>query len=524
MHENLFQNKTTTEHFLVNPQNLERFLSELSVDIPLGALDDILSALDSLKYAELSGMVRFGIIQKMDAAAQPFLQSVASDYLYSRRLSRSEEDRLWTAVYNVRIGLVKQYEVCLMAAGRQDQKGGQLKYQLPLLIVRLLAGLGEVQKWSSFRYDEMRSEFWITLGAAYLLAETEGFSRNPLQIFPEKGEMISPAHKYLKAQVFQVSSLDALRPQEIDLADRLIVYLLSSFELGSERRPESLFWVDASVPNPPGRMATCPQASTPGMRFFHPGVAVERLNGLITDLEQGRELPSQIDPDKHCSSNSILLVMRHLMAYWSASPPQRVHERHPVTHQVSVLPGLVSCLVVFSQEFGGRPAGLPLETWVVENVSRGGFGVTVEQTKGDWLKVGALLALKSDLVEGWVVAVVRRYHRVGESGAQVGMATISRRVACVDLRPRTPPGALPSPRNEPALWLQDNGGQGEVILVLPPQTFDINANMEFDYRGRIVLLKPTTLLELGSGYEIAQYKAMVAAPASPAPEKKGIPW
>lgn len=522
MHENLFQNKA--EHFLVNPQNLDRFLSELSTDAALGALDEILSALDSLKYAELSGMVRFGIIQKVDAAAQVFLQSVANDYLHSRRLSRSEEDRLWMAVYNVQIGLVKQYEVCLMAAGRQDQKGGQLKYQLPLLIVRLLAALGEVQKWSCFRYSAVHAEFWTTLGGAYLLAESEGFSRNPLQIFPEQGEMISPAHEYLKAQIFQVSSLDSLRPQEIDLADRLIAYLLSSFEFGSEKMPGSLFWVDASLSNPPGRMGTCPENTAPGMRFFHPGVAVERLNGLIADLEHGRELPREIDPEKHCPSNMVLLTMRHLLAYWSANPPQRVHDRHPVTHQVSVLHGLVSCLVIFSPEFGGRPAGLPLESWVVDNVSRGGFGVTVEHIKGDWLKVGALLALRSDLVEGWVVAVVRRYHRIGDTGAQVGMATLSRRVACVDLRLRTPPGGIPSPRNEPGLWLQDNGGQGEVILVLPPQTFDPKNNLEFDYKGRLVLLAPTALLEQGSGYEIAQYRATVAAPVSVEPVNKGIPW
>lgn len=523
MHENLFQTKT--EHFLANPQSLDRFLSELPADSPLGTLDELLSALDSLKYAELPGVIRFSIIQKMDVAAQPCLQSVANDYLYSRRLSRSEEDRLWTAVHSVRMGLVKQYEVCLMGAGRQDQKGAQLKYQLPLLIVRLLAALGEVQKWSCFRYDAVDAEFWSMLGGAYLLAETEGFSRSPLQIFPEQEEMVSPAHEYLKAQVFQVSWLDSLRPQEIELADRLIAYLLSSFEFGSEKLPESRFWVDASLSNPPARMETFSESSAPGLRFFHPGMAMERLSGLIEDLEHGREWPREIDPDRRYSNNTVLLVMRHLLAYWSATPPKRVHDRHPVTHQVSVLPGLVNCLVVFSPEFGGRPAGLPLETWVVDNVSRGGFGVTVQKVKGDWLKVGALLALRSDLVEGWVIAVVRRYHRVGDAGAQVGMATLSRRVACVELRSRTPPGSIPSPRNDPGLWLQDNGGQGEVILILPPQTFDPKANLEFDYKGRLVLLTPTALLEQGSGYEIAQYKATIATAAPPEnKENKGIAW
>ena len=89
-----------------------------------------------------------------------------------------------------------------------------------------------------------------------------------------------------------------------------------------------------------------------------------------------------------------------------------------------VLPGLVNAFVVFSPEFGGKPMGLPLESWIVENVSRGGFGATIQDIKGDWLKVGALLSLQPEGAENWVVGVVRRYHRLSEQEAQVAVVEI----------------------------------------------------------------------------------------------------
>ena len=62
--------------------------------------------------------------------------------------------------------------------------------------------------------------------------------------------------------------------------------------------------------------------------------------------------------------------MRHLASYWAPVPPQRQHVRHRVKHRVAVLPGLVNAFVVFSPEFGGKPMGLPLESWIVENLAR----------------------------------------------------------------------------------------------------------------------------------------------------------
>lgn len=510
MLENLFQGKS--DHPLADPRELKRVLSELPADNAFRALDEIMGWLESCQGGELPALARFSVVRQLDEAAQPHLKRLARDYLHSPRLSRSEEKRLWTIIYGFWTVLARHYEACLDAAGQKDKNAEQLKPHLPLLTARIIAALGAELKWAHFRYGPVTDEHWVRLGRPYLLADSEGFSNKSLQMYPGQGGVASPAGEYLKVLVFQASSLDCLLPLEIELAERLIAHLLPDFVFARDSSPQSVYWVDAAKPLPPVRLARLPQEISGTLRFFQPGDAENRLLALIHDVERGGEIPASLNLGGSYPVKTVLPVMRHLASYWAPVPPQRQHVRHRVKHRVAVLPGLVNAFVVFSPEFGGKPMGLPLESWIVENVSRGGFGATIQDVKGDWLKVGALLSLQPEGAENWVVGVVRRYHRLSEHEAQVGIETLSRRVASVEVRPRAA-SSYAIAAGSPGLWLQDDNPQGEVRFVLPLNTFDVRENLEFDYNGRRVYLTPAMLLEQGGDYELARYRATVAAPA-----------
>ena len=51
-----------------------------------------------------------------------------------------------------------------------------------------------------------------------------------------------------------------------------------------------------------------------------------------------------------------------------------------------------------SLDFQAKNAG---ESWIVENISEGGFGAIVPQVKGDWIKVGSLLGVQSETAQYW---------------------------------------------------------------------------------------------------------------------------
>lgn len=507
----IFQGKS--DHPLADAGELRRVLHELPADNAFRSLDEIMGWLESCEAGDLAGFTRFSIVRQLDEAAQPHLKRLARDYLHSPRLSRSEERRLWTIIHGFWEVVARQYECCLEGAEAKDRNGEQLKPHLPLLTARIIAALGTALKWQHFRYGPVQGDHWVRMGRPYLLAERLGFSGKTLQMYPGQGGVASPAGEYLKVLLFQSSSLDCLLPLEIELAERLIAHLLPDFILTRESGPGSVYWVDAARPMPPVRLAQLPDTLAPTLRFFQPGEAENRLLALIREIERGNEVPASLNLGGSYPAKTVLPVMRHLASYWAPVPPQRQHVRHRVKHRVAVLPGLVNAFVVFSPEFGGKPMGLPLESWIVENVSRGGFGATVQEIKGDWLKVGALLALQPEGAENWVVGVVRRYHRVSDQEAQVGIETLSRRIASVEIRPRAA-SSYAIDAGAPGLWLQDDNPQGEVRFVLPVHTFDVRESLEFDYNGRRVFLAPVALLEQGGDYEVARYRATVAAPAA----------
>jgi hypothetical protein len=81
----------------------------------------------------------------------------------------------------------------------------------------------------------------------------------------------------------------------------------------------------------------------------------------------------------------------------------------------SVLQRAGQCFRGFFRRIRRRPAGLQMESWVVENVSRGGFGAVLGNVPGEWLKVGALIAMQPEGGDNWLVGVIRRYHRETEN-------------------------------------------------------------------------------------------------------------
>jgi hypothetical protein len=201
----------------------------------------------------------------------------------------------------------------------------------------------------------------------------------------------------------------------------------------------------------------------------------------------------------------LIPVLQHLVAYLAPVPPQRSHDRHRVKHRISVLNGLINAFVVFSSEFGGRPAGLQIESWVVENVSRGGFGALLNSIPGEWLKVGALLAMQPEGGDNWLLGIVRRYHREAELEARIGIQTLATKAVAIECRPRTS-SSYGAAATLPALLLLDGNPAGEVRVVLPANSFDLRESLDYQLDGRRFLLNPVELLEHTLDYEVARYR------------------
>jgi len=500
---NLFSPRS--DHPLADARELKRILAELPVDNDAKVVDEVLGWFESLHHVDDFRVDHyFKVLRQLDEAAQPHLRRLARDYLNSPRLSKVEERRLWSINYAYWSEIAGLYAYCLERVRQNPKEKGSdaLKSALPLAAARLLAARAAQLKWMAYRYGPIGDELWRGLGQAYLAAEAAGYLHKSLQLYPQLGGT-SAMQQYLQALVLHSSSMGSLLPLEIELADRLVAHLLSGFVFSTAVHPDSVYWVDAAQGAAPVRLARLPGQVTATLRFFSPGSAPKALNELIRTVERG-DLPGELNLGAPYPPKVLLPVLRHLALYWAPEPPQREHQRYAVKTRIAVLHGFDDCFTVFAGKVARLGKERNAESWVVENVSLGGFGAGVAELCGEWLKVGALLGMQPEGGDNWVLGVVRRYSKESDSQANVGIQSLSRQAQSVELGPRTSGVSAAEPI--PGIWLREGNGPGEAHLVLPSASFDLREKLEFSHDGRRYLLEPVELEEHGGDYEIGRYR------------------
>jgi hypothetical protein len=199
----------------------------------------------------------------------------------------------------------------------------------------------------------------------------------------------------------------------------------------------------------------------------------------------------------------LLKVLQHLSLYWSPVPPQREHVRHAVKSRMAVLQGFDNSLSVFAGNVSRLGVERLAESWVVENVSLGGFRAGMDEV-GDWLTIGSLLCLQPEGGDNWVLGIVRRRSVSTDSRASIGIQTLSRNPQSIELRPCV--SGLPASEAIPGIWLREDRATEQIRLVLPPGGCDMRMPLKFSHEDKRYLLVPMELEESGRGFEIGVYQ------------------
>jgi hypothetical protein len=344
---------------------------------------------------------------------------------------------------------------------------------------------------------------WGVLNKVYLVVEERGAAQAKVTLSTTLPGETSPRQEYLKAAMFSASSPDGLLPLEVELAERLIADLVAGFLFSAVPARDHLFWIDLQRAAAPQRaVKAMPETAT--LRCFGPGTAFAVLEGHVQKIRASGEVPSGINLGGTYDPEVVLDVMEHLLIYWAMEPPERKHARHPVKSRLAIthgFQGAVGCL-------GGGADALDFdkksaESWIVENVSAGGFGAVVPQMKSDWLRVGVLIAMQPDGGTNWVVGIVRRVNRISKDEARVGIETVSRApvVATFGL------GSLGNHQGMllPAAVL----GSGEVSIALPAGVYARGTNLEATIAGRDHVYMPIGAGDRGEDYEMLRFREMV---------------
>jgi len=462
------------DHPLRNAREAQRILGELPAD-DVKALDELAHWFESVASAEGFKLAeRISVLAALDDAGLPRARKLAREYFAATRPSRFQESRLWTALHDYwkhaahALGHALEPKAGAAAAARAIRAGGQQV------------------KWQHLRYAPGDPAAWGVMNGVFQFAEAASHAEAKLE--------------YMKALMLSTASPDSLVAVEIDMAERVIADIAAGALLEKRAAPGLPYWVDLARPAGPSRAMRSPEPS-PTLRFFGAGDALPALQGMIQKLQAKRELPPSLSgvPDL----DAALEVLLHLALVWSPEPPERRHVRHNVRSRLTVVHGFDAVLSALDDaplaDFEQRRA----ESWVVENVSSGGFGAAVPQMKSDWLRVGSLLALQPEGGTNWLVGIVRRVSRGTGSEARVGIETLSRAPRKTAFRVRglgTEPGVL-----LPSVTL----GSNEVAVLLRGGVYPPGQNLDASVDGREQIFVPIGRPEQGEDYDLMRFRQLV---------------
>ena len=491
------------DHPLADPKEAKRLLEALPDNDPVKALDELMHWIESVAAAEaFKPETRIQLLLMLDDAAQPRVRKLSKDYFATSRLSRFLENRLWTALH----GYWKQAGYGYARAVDQFVQGHKgadaAKAQLPLLLVRTLRSFGQQIKWMHMRYGPIELASWGVFNSVYAFAELRQLAQSKVTVYTGAAGTSTPQQEFLKGAMFSASAPDGLLPLEVELAERLIGGFAPRFVIGAAPAPALMFWTDLAQAMAPARASRAPQAGA-SLRYFGAGAALEEIHDLAEGVMVGGKVPPELNLGGSYDSHVVLEVMRHLNTHWSPQPPERKTQRHAVKSRLSVTYGYEGVIGVLgggdSLDFDNQKS----ESWIVENVSAGGFGAVVPQMKGDWLRVGALLALQPEGGTNWVLGVVRRVNKSAGQQARVGIETLSK-------SPELSVFAVAGVKSVSAQGvLLKNGDASEPRIVLKPGVFAPAQNLEAARGERQHIYIPQALTERGEDYEIARFREMV---------------
>ena len=488
------------DHPMADAREARRMLDALPAQDPCKALEELAEWHESVSQSEgFRPEQRIERLLWIDDAAQARVVRLARDYLAQARPTRFQENRMWLAAHGYwrEAGLAFARAVDLFAQGAKGAEAA--RPALPQLLVRCLRALAQQIKWVHLRYGPYDTAVWATFNKVYAFAEARKLAQTASTANPGISGASTPQLEFLRGALFAASSPEGLLPVEIDLAERLVTGLAGRFALATAASAALPYWTDLAKAMAPQRSLQQPPAA-PGLRWLGAGAALAEAKAIAERVRATDTVPAGLNLDARAMPEEVLGVLEHLVMYWSPQPPERKFQRHNVQSRLSVSNGLKGVI----DTLGGPGAG-GAERWVIENVSAGGFGALVPQVKGDWLRVGALVAMQPDGGSNWLAGLVRRVNKSAGQQARVGIQTLSRVPAVSQF-------ALSGARGtaeQGVLLKGDDPASSEVRIALRPGVFAPGQNLEATRDGRQYIYVPTGVGARGEDYEIGRFRELV---------------
>jgi hypothetical protein len=491
-------------------------LEELSGKDPIPALEQLSSHLDAIKTADnLKPGRAWEIVDLLDRSGRQLQRRMTQEFVAEgQRLTKFQQQRLWSTVYTYWTQLAEGYRFCLSKYEVGAVGAAMLKPHLPRITCRAMRACGGQLKWTLLRYGPVEPRVWHDLGGLYLLAESQQFARVGVSVYRgAKGES-SPEREFLRTLMLAVSAPDGLLPIQIEVAERVIAHLAASFRVASRPGKGIHYLFDLSGERPPGRL---PANATlaPSVRCFGPGEASVQAAEMAKFIDEHQVLPLEPSLGGAYDPGLVQATLRHLVRYWAALPPERKERRRRHLERVTVVHEYEEVVANVGGLFLESPFVSNDEEWVVENESEGGFGAFVPQPNGAWVKVGNLIGVRREEGVSWGAGIVRRVTMDDKGNRNVGIQMLAGGGAVVTVLAASSSekgGPIP-PEGEICVLLPSAIVQtGEAALLMRAGLFSPVRNLVMQAYDRQYMLFPLGLSEKTDEFDVGRYRILEQLP------------
>jgi hypothetical protein len=505
-------NKSKSDHPMADDKSAREFLAELPAGDSFKLLEELSFWLDRTRTSdELKPQRIFEIVDQLDAAGKNDHRKLAQEYLSAgNRRPRFQEQRIWSAQVEFWGQLGAAYEFCLEKTLPGVSGAGALKPLAPTLTCRAIRALTLELKWLLIRYGPIDPTLWGRLGALYARAEAGGYALKPCIVYPGAWGESTVQRDYLKPLMLVMSATDCLLPRQLEVAERIVAQFSEHFVLQDRLAKACHYHVDLNVARAPARLVAQVRAA-PTVRYFGAGTAPDLAQKIIATITETGAYPSDLNLGGSYEPGLVAEVLHHLARYWAPIPPVRTDERRGSVARIHVVHGFDDIMAIIAGESTDLSFGDSIETWTVENESEGGYGAVIAQSKGDWLRVGALLAIKREDGAAWGVGIVRRLTSGSEQQPYVGIQTLAKGGTRVRLYPAGASPAAVSTGDDAVLLPSSktaSTGTGELNLLMRIGSFSPRQSLQMRAYEREYLLVPKELLEGGHDFDMATFRVM----------------
>jgi len=212
-----------SDHPMADAKEARKIVDAIPGGDSFKALEDLNHWLESVRaWPGFTHEHRAELVEMVNEAAQAHLRRLQRDHLSTPRLSKYQENRLWTTIRESYRQSALAYATCVDVFVTSQKGWELLKPRMPVLTARALHALSGQMKWQYIRYGLQDAALWGSICKIYAFAESRRYAGAKVAVVTGMPEETSAELEFLKAVMLAVSSPDSLLPQEIELVERLV--------------------------------------------------------------------------------------------------------------------------------------------------------------------------------------------------------------------------------------------------------------------------------------------------------------